>query len=292
MTLLRGRQGLGDNIYQRAVVRELAANCSVYLETPWPQFYRDLPRVNCVRPLTPLRTQRKNVERRDIRWHLPPAGARPKAIGYAATRGSMLQGFCDSAGVALARVTFDLPTFGPTRPRARPYVVLRPATVRNEWPAPARNPDPAYIALAADVLREDFDVVSVADLAPGAEWALDPLPYADERHHAGELDVEALLALVQGAAGVVGGVGWAVPAALAYRVPLFLIYGGSGQHDGPGRIFDPRLPTGQVHHAIPDRFCMCANRGHACDKTITDIDAQVRQWAVGLRARAAIAVVT
>lgn len=287
--LLRGRHGLGDNIYQRAIVRELAIQRSVYLQTPYPQFVSDLP-IKCVRMDATLRTQRKNMERLVHVWHVPPSNLRPQVIGYAGSKGSMLQGFCDSAGVALERVTFDLPSFGPPRQPARPYIVLRPATIRKEWAAPARNPDPAYLVLAAELLRPHFDIVSVADLAPEAEWALEPLPYADERYHAGELGLEDLMTLIEGAAGVVAGVGWVVPAALAYRVPLFLIYGGSGHHDGPDRIFDPRLPMGLVHHAIPDNFCRCANRQHECDKRIATIGFQVEQWAMGLRASRSTAV--
>lgn len=286
MRLLRGRQGLGDNIYQRAVVRELG---DVYLETPWPQLYSDLPQVHCVPSMTRLRTQAKNMAR-GWTWAGIPTSVRAEVIGYAGRLGTMLQGFMETAGIALQRVTFDLPTFTPRPARSRPYVVIRPATVRREWPATARNPDPAYLAMAADMLRQDFDIVSVADLAPGAEVALDPLPFAHERFHAGELNLEALMALLSGAAGAVGGVGWLVPAAMAYRIPLFLIYGGCGQHDGPGRILDHRLPTDLIHHAQPDNFCMCANRGHTCDKRISDFSTQLRQWTVGLAARAKAAV--
>ena len=56
-----GMHGLGDNIYQRAHVRQAVANGSeIYLTTPWPQLYADLPGVRCVRPNSHLRTQAKN----------------------------------------------------------------------------------------------------------------------------------------------------------------------------------------------------------------------------------------
>ena len=292
--LLRGRLGLGDNVYQRAAVRELVDKYRVYLETPWPQLYADLP-IQCVKRPTTLRTQSKNASRVDLVWYAPPTGLMPRVVGYAGSKGTMLQGLFDSLLINPPSVTFDLPAFDIpvfARPASsRAYVVIRPATVRKEWPAEARNPLPEYIALAASKLRAHFDIVSVADLSPGAEWALPPLPYADESYHAGELGVEDLMGLVAGAAGVVAGVGWAIPAAVAYRVPLFVIYGGSGVHDGPQRIFDHRMPTELVHHAIPDRFCLCANRSHSCDKRIGNIERQLDEWIVGLVAREQAAVV-
>lgn len=287
--LIRGPVGLGDTIYLRAALREVMDRHDVYVETVWPQLFGGLP-IKCVRRATRLRTQEKNAARPDLQWSAQPHGIPQQRVHYVGTKGTMLAGMFAALGAQPARITFDLPAFPLFPTRRRPYVVIRPATLRREWSAAARNPRPEYLALAADRLRADFDVVSVADLAPGIEWPVGDLPYADERFHAGELQVERLMALVAGAAGVVGGVGWAVPAAVAYRVPLFLIYGGCGQHDGPARIFDPRMPTGNVHHALPDRFCLCSDRAHACNKTIATIAQQVEDWTVGLVARRAAAV--
>jgi hypothetical protein len=214
---------------------------------------------------------------------VPPSGIRQQRVSYLGAAGTIMEGLYASLGIRPAEITFDLPAFAPW-PVKRPYVVIRPATVRAEARYGARNPLPEYLAMAAEKLRAHFRIVSVADLAPNIEWPLLPLPYADETFHAGEIQVEQLLALVAGAAGVVAGVGWAVPAAVAYRVPLFLIYGG-GVNDSRARIFDTRMPTENVHHAIPDRFCKCSDRNHACDKRIASIDQQLDEWIMGLRAR-------
>lgn len=281
--LIRGRLGLGDNIYQRSIVRELVARHDVYLETPWPQLVRDLP-IKCLRRPTVLRTQTKNAARADTWYRMAgPTGVQPTVVAYAGQQGTMLAGLCATAGIDPAQITFDLPAFAPSN-RLRPYIVVRPATIRREWPSSARNPLPEYLATAAHMAREQYEVVSVADLVPKVEWALDPLPPADVTLHKGELNVEELMALVAGAAGVIGGVGWLVPAACAYRVPLLLFYGGCGQHDGPARIFDPRMPTENVTHALPEKFCLCGNRRHACDKRITGVEHLVRHWLMGLHA--------
>jgi hypothetical protein len=276
-------QGLGDNIYQRAVLREVAE--PVYLSTSWPQLYSDLPNVHPLRPETMLRTQLKNIKAIEPRlWSVPPT-LRHKArmtLHYVNRPGSMLSALEAELGVR-AR-TFDLPPFRMTLV-GRPYVVVRPATVRAEWRADARNPDPAYLAAATAIASKHFTVISVADLSPNREWALDPLPRADITYHSGELSLEALMGLVRGAAGVIGGVGWLVPAAIAYKVPMLLVYGGWGRDNGPARILDPAMDTSVLTQVLPDNFCTCDRRDHACDKRIGDFDVHARNWVDRLLAR-------
>lgn len=276
--LLEGMHGLGDNLYQRAVLRRYAADHGpVYLSTPWPQLYADLADVRCVRPATRLRTQRKNAARRDLAWHRAPVAARPRRWHYVNRPGSLLQALCADLGIAPEAIDFSgPPVLSEPRP---PYVVIRPATVRSEWMAEARNPQPEYLAqAAASARRHGLHIISVADLAGGHEWAAGPLPEADERYHAGELGLEWLLALVAGAAGVIGGVGWLLPAAIAYRVPMLLIYGGAGGYHGPERILDPRMDQSRLEQAMPDAFCRCRDHTHACDKTITAMEAHIDRW--------------
>lgn len=268
MLRLKGMLGLGDNIYQRAVVRELGP---VELETSWPQLYSDLP-VKCIRPQTRLRTQAKNAAR--MEWASSTGSGPVMPIGYN-DKHTILESYLQSAGVYKRKIKFDGPATGAKRTR---NILIRPATVRREWRADSRNPDPRYIAEAAELLKHDFNLISVADLKPGEEWVVGELPFAHERYHAGELPLEALLALVDGAAGVVGGVGWAVPASVAYRVPMLLLYGGWGRANGPRRLFDPRMDSTQVVQALPDRFCMCNDRGHTCDKHISHLEDYVERF--------------
>ena len=44
ITLVDGMCGLGDNIYQRAVLKRLLLDGPVYLRTPWPELVADLVR--------------------------------------------------------------------------------------------------------------------------------------------------------------------------------------------------------------------------------------------------------
>lgn len=276
--LIEGMQGLGDNLYQRAIIRELG---EIYLQTPWPQLYVDLP-VKCVRPVTRLRTQAKNASRRDLSWCARPSRANVKRWHYVNRDSSIVQSLLDEIGLKRDALNFSGPPVEPVS--AEPYVLVRPATIRKEWRADSRNPRPEYIAQAVEALRGKYKIVSVADLKAGEEWPLEPLPYADEQYHAG-MPIERLLSLVAGASAVVGGVGWLVPAAVAYKRPMFLIYGGWGKHNGPQRIFDRRMDTSEIHQAIPDQFCMCSTAAHDCNKTINNLDDHLERFLLRLAAR-------
>lgn len=275
---VEGMFGLGDNLYQRAVLREVIKSRVVYLSTPWSQLYSDLA-VRCVRPRTTLRTQAKNADR-PARWHNLPNLVDHRRWHYVNRNGTMLEALCADIGVRTDAIDFS----GPPAPRLdrEPYIVVRPVTERTEWRAGSRSPRPEYIALAAQMLRRHYRIISVADICPPHEIAVGPLPTADETYHRGEIQFENLLALVANAAAVVGGVGWLAPMAVAYQVPMFLIFGGWGLHNGPGRIFDRRMNTELIHQSIPQRFCMCGSRDHACDKRIYDIRTQLESWIVEL----------
>lgn len=266
--IVRGMRGLGDNIYQRAFVKQLAG--PVYLDTPWPQLYQDLRHVKFIRPNTNLRTQRKNLGRFSA-WSLPPHGSQELRIAYGSE--GILRGMQGCFRVRPGK--FDLPDFGPA-PFQQPYVVVRPVTIRSEWIAESRNPLPEYVAEAAQHAADlGYRVVSVADLADGLEWAVG-LPPAHDRFHAGELAVEQLLALIQGAQAVIGGIGWIVPAALAADVPAWIICGGQGGFNSPENVCPPGT---RLSFAIPDNFCKCKLKQHNCDKRISNHANLFTQWA-------------
>jgi hypothetical protein len=288
---VNGMRGLGDNLYQRPFVRQLARGHTVHLRTPWPQFYADLEHVSVVRSGTRLRTQAKNEAGFDA---LYASGARAllkdarasridiREVSYVralAAGRSMLDGLAETFGCDPFG-PLDLPPLPPSPVASgKPVCVVRPVTVRKEWHNTARNPKPEYVrAVAAWLRAEGMHVVSVADLAGDAEHALAPLPEADETFHRGELDPLQLLALVQGAAAVVGGVGWIVPAAIAAHVPLFVVLGGQGAHNAADRITDPSLMLDLVGWGTPDEFCRCASPHHGCRKTNSHLREQFESW--------------
>ena len=268
--IIQGMLGLGDSIYQRAFLKQYRE--PVYLRTPWPELYRDLPNIRCMHTRTILRTQNKNVERNHEWWMRAGHPNIQVRYGTQPIIPSMQQCF------GFAPSKFDLPDFGSVQSDIG-YAVVRPVTRRKEWMAKSRNPDPTYVAEAASILHQaGFKVVSVADLEEGEEWAVGELPEADVTYHKGELDTPQLMALIQGASVVVGGVGWIVPAAIAAKVPAWIICGGQGGYNSPEKITSPLMDLSKIEFALPDNFCKCTSPQHTCDKHISDHADKFTGW--------------
>ena len=289
--LIRGMWGLGDNIYSRPFVRAAAAQYEVHLETPWPELYADLD-IRFVRGSRKLRTQQKNIARQQFDlWTQPPPHMREIKIAYTNIGSCSIVRAMEVRWSAL-RVAFDpklfgLPDMEPSPITSdRPIAVIRPVTVRSEWRNEARNPQPEYVSAIAAELMATHTVVAVADLARGEEWLVGNLPPAHHHLVGGELNVRELLALVRDADVVVGGVGWIVPAGLALKVKTFVVLGGHGGHNAPGKITDPRLDLSRLGFATPENFCRCTNMLHNCDKRITDPIGQFHRWLNNTRAAA------
>lgn len=267
--LINGMRGLGDAVYGRAFIKQLGGQ--VWYDTPWPQLVEDLPNVHCVQPSTPLRTQSKNIARH-TQWEKAPRGLQQRTPRYG--QEGIITGLTRTFGVAPGE--FDLPPLPPS-PESGSYVVVRPATVRREWRADTRNPLPDYIDwAAAEAAARGYRVISVADLQDGEEWLVGSPPQADVTYHKGELPVEQLLALVQDAAAVIGGIGWIVPACLAAKVPAWIICGGQGGYNAPELICPP---VENITFVVPDNFCRCIQKQHDCDKRISNYDSHLARWA-------------
>ena len=280
--LVHGMQGLGDNLMQRPFVRLLSQRqTSVFLITPWPEFYKDLD-VAVVKPNSRLRTQRKHEDRYRGKWSDMPRSALPVRIGYgmrSLAAGSIYQAIEQVVPLGNRGKGFslDLPDMGdpwPVQTGGKPLAVVRPVTVRLEWNNTARSPKPEYVAWVAGKLMETHHVVCVADCADGKEWVLGDLPPCHESYLHGEIGVLELLEMLRRADIVVGGVGWIVPASLALGIRCFCLLGGCGGHNAPEKITDPRLDLSRLAFATPDRFCCCPHMQHDCDKTNTNLEAQ------------------
>ncbi|RLC31990.1 hypothetical protein DRH13_02285 [Candidatus Woesebacteria bacterium] len=267
--VIQGMYGLGDNIYQRSVFREIKER--VYLRTCWPQLYSDLPNILPAMPTTRLRTQVKNLQKQDASvWHSPPCLPSVK-MAYSSGNlksGSILHAMTKKIGVTPK--IFDMPKFdGPKI--YPPYVVIRPVTMRSEWYNRARGPEDVYICEAATLLRDyGYYVISVADIAE-KEWC-DKLPKCDLAYNHGELIFEKLMGLIQNASLVVGGVGWVVPACAASGTPLITILGGQGGHNSPEKIISKPMNDSKIKFIRPDNYCMCADNRHVCNKTISGFE--------------------
>lgn len=277
--LVASMGGLGDTIYQRPLIRHLSRSAEVWLSTPWPELFQDMP----VRPvrwdLLDLRCQRKNMARQPkATWQRPPPDAREVRIHYLlrCLRTSVVEEMERTAGTKIAEWQFDLPDFFPPPvPWAR-YAVVRPVSVRREWMNTARNPRSEYVCTAARTLRRmGYRVICVGDLDGEKEILQGSLPEADRYALRGEFRTPELMALIQGAAVVVGAVGWIVPACLATRSPTVVVSGGLGGHNSPHLLVDRRMDASRMRFILPDEYCRCRDPRHDCTKTITDFPAKL-----------------
>jgi hypothetical protein len=279
---------MGDCIYSRPFVRATAMRYEVYLETPWPELYVDL-NIKFVRGVRQLRTQQKNMARQSHNLWSKSLPRQQLQIGYPALEWlsiiAALEQRWSRLGIKFDPALFDLPHMGPSPVVSdKPIAVVRPVTVRTEWRNEARNPRPEYVNVLAASLMATHMVVAVADLVPDQEWAIGELPPAHQYFLGGELAVRELLALVRDADIVIGGVGWIVPAGLAFKVKTFVVMGGHGGHNAPAKITDPRLDLSRIGFAIPEAFCRCTNMLHACNKMIADPLGQFSRWSRSFQA--------
>jgi hypothetical protein len=269
---IRGMKGLGDSIYQRAFIKRIQG--PVLLQTPWPELYADMHNVQFVKPVTKLRTQLKNIMRQPAaRWRneLPASDI---TVGYG--KRPIITGMRDSFGFTPGE--FDLPELGESCVIGR-YALIRPVTIRKEYPAETRNPLSKYISECASILRKQgLKVISVADLKPGEEWLVGEAPEADIQYHNGELNVRQLLALVRDAQVVVGGIGWLVPAAIATQTPGWFIGGGQGGCNAPERITSESMNLKNIEFVLPDNYCRCSASLHNCQKEISHHAYRFTKW--------------
>ncbi len=197
---------------------------------------------------------------------------------------TILEVMCNVTGTSFAEADYRLPVpvswtetldaaLGtlPDRARGRPWLVYRPLCARPEWRGGMlRNADPAAYAAIFEHLREDFFVISVADLVEGQEWLVGPEAKADLSFHKGELVFEALAALFQRADLVLTSSGFPAILGPAVGTPTISVVGGYEDprcHDS-GAKFAPYLAIG------PKVPCSCwtSQCRKVCDKSL-DLDA-------------------
>ena len=271
--LLWGMHGLGDNLHQRALVRELSKSHELWLKTSYPQIYHDFPELHLVHLNSPVRVMAKN-EARSAQLYCaePPASLPVIRVSYppedVKKTGSVLGAMSKVCGVALGDFRMPVPPewrMPQIDTGGRPLLVYRPLTERAESIGYAtRNPDATAYNALFKAIRGEFFVVSVADVERGKEWLVGPPVAADLQLHAGELDFEALAGLFHSAALVFGAPGFATILAQAVGTPMVTVFGGfeDARSYSAGARFSPWLAI------EPTKPCNCWTHGHDCDKRI------------------------
>ena len=289
---IQGMHGMGDCLHQRAVLRQLMQRHDVTLETSWPAMYHDLMAdgLHVARRPVGLRTQTKNAARESetakfsSRHPLLRAGMRISYTGQqvlASPSKTILEVMCNVTGTSFAEADYQLPVpdawhallferlnrEGLPGSAEKPWMFYRPLVARPEWRGSmARNADPgAYNELYRSI-RDQFFVVSVADLGGGVEQIVGPPADADVTLHQGELVFEALAALAQQSDLVFTSSGFASILGPAVGTPTISVVGCYEDprcHDS-GAKFSPYLSIGPEN---PKACWTSACRG-PCNKTL------------------------
>lgn len=269
--LLQGMHGLGDNLHERAVIRQLMQRYDVTLESSWVSPFYDLidQGLKVVHKATTLRTQAKNAKREAGLFHKSVSqNTRKRRVWYAPNEvrsaKGVLAAMCQNCDVSYDKADFRLPVKPEWVEAARrvvqtdkPILVYRPLVERTEWNGcAARNPDhDAYAALFNSV-RDKFHVVSIADLVPGVEWMVGHEIEPDQGFHAGELPFETLAGLFSISSLVFAAPGFAVILAQAVETPVCAIFGSyeasysfsGGARYSPYLGIDPIVPCDDFKH--------------------------------------------
>ncbi len=266
--LVQGMHGLGDNLHQRAVIRQLMATHDVSLETSWASLYHDLTvdGLKLVRRPVNLRTQSKNANREAKLFIARPQTDAIMRVSYHGANvmktasKTVLEAMCDVTGTSYATADYSLPIpqrwlddaevyLKGWRASGKPLLVYRPLVARHEWRGSvARNADPASYAQLFATIRDEFYVISVADLMPAVEWIVGPVLRADLALHSGELTFEAMAAMFSLADLVFTSSGFAAILGPAVGTPVVSVIGGYENlacHSS-GEKFVPMLTLGPV----------------------------------------------
>lgn len=290
--LVRGMHGLGDNIRQRAVVRQLMVSHEVWLESSWVSVYHDLiaEGLKVIHKPTRLRTQAKNAARESGSFvrSRPPVGARSIAVHYPPEmvryHGSVMAAMCAVTGTDIDSADFRLPIPIAWRAKAaawikqwntdRPILLYRPLVDRPaDWGGcAARNPDHTAYADLFRSIRDLFFVVSVADIVPGKEWVVGERVEVDAVCHAGELEFETLAALTSSAVMAFCSPGFAGVLAHAVGTPVAMTFGGYER----SAFFFEGAKSAPVLGIDPINPCECFSHHHACRKSIDLVQAKSR----------------
>lgn len=277
-----GMQGIGDNINQRAFIKALVAKGhEIWLKTPLPEIYADIPNLHFVRSGTTLRTQKKNEDRTAVKFEPMPHGIPRQRIFYGNSHlreGSVFDAMEKQFDIAPAEMDlphYELPFI--SIPAGKPVALIRPTIERTEWHNASRGPLNEYVDVVARMLaQKGWHVISIADTEPGLEWIPDIEPLAHQKFHRGELTISGMLALVERADLVVTGACVIMHAAIAYQRPMICLQGGNGGNNHHLKVTDSRCcDLSNSLFIYPDDYCRCQEMKHNCNKTISNLSARV-----------------
>ena len=285
--------GIGDNLHERAIVRELARNHEVWTKTSWPQIFWDMPQLRLLPVDSPTPWMRRNEQNHAASYSQTraPVGMHTILNGYLSLMpdgikqfGSVLGVMAHVCGVRLVK-DFRMPIKPEWYAKARallakysttkPLMIYRPPMAVHNWRKRlitakiARNPDLDANYELISSIREKFFVVSLANCT-GLENVIGPQIQADVEFHRGQLNLETIIGLTGLASLVFCSPGFACVLAQAVGTPSICVFGGfeSKESFSVGAKYAPWLPIEPINP------CACWTHGCTHDKTIDVVDAK------------------
>lgn len=277
--LFDGCIGLGDNFYQRPIIKEAAKNYrNVYVVTAFPEVYWDIPNVKFVRSSRiSLRTQLKHMDSLPAKtWTAAPPGSHhvhwsrigPSSQKQIQTKYVELENEKDfdfslpvrNAWIEAAeKVIEKLPLNG------KKLCIIRRPTVRQEWKCPSRNPKIEYYQLLVDRYKDEYFYLGLADVKPSVEWFDGELQGLDKEFNKGELPLTTILGLMKIADMTITYPSFFMIAAVGIRAKCYTIYGGAAK---PEHCVRDKLGLMNFALVAPEPMCNCHSMRHNCIKEI------------------------
>jgi len=266
--IIQTMSGIGDNIYFRPVLKWLHTN-NVTLITPWPQVYQDIKGVKFAKPYNSyLRTQNDNIKAFK-NWDAVDLRA-SYHLNFTTLKGSFLTNFFDivygqqPSWVDSSMIIPDAWVVDASNliNSSKPVCLIRPNTIRLEWPCHARNPKHEYLQLFIDMYRDKYHFVSIANLCHGEEFYEKELKVDQEILNC---TYEQTVGLFKLADLIVCSPSFWMPLGIALNLKTLVIYGAADAH---WDLNDKRMKAPRLVYVEPTPFHRCSVRDNNVYKDI------------------------
>ena len=281
VVVYRGYAGIGDNIWQRPFVKDMAGKVDeFYIETYTPQIYWDIPNVKFIKPEKHKFEMHWNIVNSlpTETWSEIPSNAKMlrkpaywSGFKFGLTIPQQFEDLWDTETYNLEFPVKDEWTeegrniVQNLNTKGKKICVIHFPTKRPEWQCPARDPKPEYMQLIIDRYKDEYFFISLADLR-NEEFYYTP-QNIDKEFHQGELSLEQIIGVVKNADMIVSGNCYLFALGLAIGTKTFYIGGGT---QDVKLFMDSRMDLSKMAYVQPEPFCGCFQNDHNCNKDIPE----------------------
>lgn len=291
---IRMYQGFGDNLYLRGHIGGLIEKgCRVWIDTPYPELFEG-EGVHYLRQKGFYRFAGKEADSVHFEQGRDNYGRTIDvyyAYGEMGTTKTITQAYdlfntfeqrhfelavkdkwVEEAKVVLEAHGLDL---------SKPFTLIKPPTIRDEWVNVSRNPEPSAWNLAQRfAVRNSEQTVSLAYIDDGVEHYDCQAPEGVTARIESHVSYRGIIGIFALAEKIIATPSFAIPLSLALKKPAFIIYGGSVPNS---QLVDSRMDTSNYHFIEPQPFCQCHKLDHECGKEIDGkvLRAELRKFLLG-----------